>query len=219
MYNKIAASPTLMRILPFAVFAALTLLQGRFGEASQYWIYAAKAALGAGILWHFRLNLEEMRWKLSWEAVAAGILVFVAWVGLDGCYPVLAARGATFAPAHTYGSGSMGAVFFTAVRVVGASLVVPPIEEVFYRSFLYRYLIKQDFLTIPIGHINWPAFLISGVVFGVAHNEWLSGILCAFAYQAVVFRKKRLGDAITAHAVTNLLLAAWVVFKQAYHFW
>jgi len=35
-------------------------------------------------------------------------------------------------------------------------------------------------------------------IFGLAHFEWLAGILCAFAYQLLVCRKRRLGDAITA---------------------
>jgi hypothetical protein len=34
-----------------------------------------------------------------------------------------------------------------------------------------------------------------------------------------VIRKKRLGDAITAHAITNALLAVWVVSRNAWNFW
>jgi len=118
-----------------------------------------------------------------------------------------------------YGAGSFMAVFFIAVRAAGSSLVVPPLEEVFYRSFLYRYLIKSDFLKIPLERFQWRAFLVAGLVFGLGHYEWLPGILCAFAYQGLVCRKDRLGDAITAHAITNFLLAIWVVSRDAYYFW
>ena len=219
MFNKIFASPILVRVIPFGVFAALTLFQGRLGDTSQYWIYTLKTVVAVWLLWVVRPYVKEMRWKLSWEAVAVGIAVFVVWIGLDGYYPMMAARVESFNPSLTYGAGSALALVFTAVRIIGSSLVVPPLEEVFYRSFIYRYLVKSDFLNIPLGRLDWRAFLIAGAIFGIGHYEWLPGILCAFAYQGLVCRKNRLGDAITAHAITNFLLALWVITRGAYQFW
>lgn len=219
MFNRIFASPVLIRVLPFALFAALTMLQGRFGETSQYWIYAFKTIVGVWLLWLMRPHVREMKWKFSWEAVVVGVGVFLAWIGLEGIYPMLAERSGNFNPLQTYGSGSVAAIVFVAVRVIGSSLVVPPLEEVFYRSFLYRYLIKSDFMSVPLRQLNWRAFLLAGVVFGIGHYEWLPGILCAFAYQGLVCRKDRLGDAIMAHGITNFLLALWVITRQAYYFW
>jgi CAAX prenyl protease-like protein len=219
MFNKIVKSPLLIRVLPFAIFAALTIFQGSFGETSQYWVYTLKTLLGAGLLWLVRPHIPEMRWKLSWEAVVVGIGVFVAWVGLDGLYPMFSARTGSFNPLKTYGEGSGLAILFIAVRTIGSSLVVPPLEEVFYRSFLYRYLIRADFTGIPLSILNWRAFLLAGAIFGIGHYEWLPGIFCAFAYQWLTLRKNRLGDAMTAHAITNFLLALWVVGRHAYSFW
>jgi hypothetical protein len=219
MFNKILASPILVRVIPFAAFAALTVLQGRFGEASQYWTYALKTIVGAWLLWVVWPHVKEMRWSFSWEAVTAGIAVFVAWVGLDSHYWMPFSRSLIFNPLSTYGSGSALALIFLAVRTFGSSLVVPPLEEVFYRSFLYRYLIKPKFLEIPLTRFHWKAFLVACVIFGLGHYEWLSGILCAFAYQGLVIKKGRLGDAMTAHAITNFLLAIWVITHRAYYFW
>ncbi len=219
MFNKIVASPVLVRVLPFAVFAVLTLLQGRFGDSAQYWIYALKTLIGAWMVWLAWPYVKEMRWKLSWEAVVVAVVIFLAWVGLDGHYPLFAARQETFNPERTYGTGSASTLIFIAFRIIGSSLIVPPLEEVFYRSFIYRYLVKSDFLKIPLGYFDWRAFLIAGLVFGIGHYEWLPGILCAFAYQGLVIRKGRLGDAMTAHAITNFLLALWVVARSAYYFW
>ena len=219
MLNKIFLSPVLARVFPFAAFAALTLIQGWLGDAPQYWIYALKTVIGAWLLWMARPYVGEMKWKLSWEAAAIGVAVFLAWVGLDGHYPMLAHRTGSFNPQRTFGDGSALAAIFVIVRTIGSSLVVPPLEEVFYRSFIYRYLIKSNFLEIPLGHLQWRAFLIAGIIFGIGHYEWLPGILCAFAYQGLVCRKNRLGDAITAHAITNFLLALWVIFHKAFYFW
>ena len=62
--------------------------------------------------------------------------------------------------------------------------------------------------------------LITSIAFGLVHpQQWLAGILCGFAYQGLVCWKKRLGDAMTAHAITNLLLGLWVIWKNAWNFW
>ena len=219
MFNKIVASPILVRATPFAAFAVLTMLQGSFGDAGQYWIYALKTIIGAWLLWLLRPYIKEMKWSFSWEAVGVGVVVFIAWVGLDGYYPMLSKRAGAFNPFSTYGAGSAMAMVFIAVRIIGSSLVVPALEEVFYRSLIYRFLIKPNFLYVSLSRFEWRAFLIAGAVFGIGHFEWLPGILCAFAYQWLVIRKGRLGDAMTAHAITNFLLAIWVVTHRAYHFW
>jgi len=219
MFNKIFASPILVRVIPYGVFAVLTLLPGRLGGTSQYWIYALKTVAGAWLLWLVRPYVKELRWRISWEAVVVGLAVFWAWVGLDGHYPMLAERAGSFNPGLTFGAGSIFALVFTAVRIIGSTLVVPPLEEIFYRSFIYRYIIKSDFLSVSLGRLDWKAFLITAAIFGIGHYEWLPGILCAFAYQGLVCRKNRLGDAITAHAVTNLLLGLWVIARGAYRFW
>jgi CAAX prenyl protease-like protein len=218
-YRKICASPLLVRILPFVVFAALTMVQGRLGDSSQYWIYAAKTLIGAWLLWLARPYIKEMRWTFSWEAGVVGIAIFLVWVGFDGHYPMSFEPMSSFHPERTYGPGSALAIAFLAIRLLGSSLVVPPLEEVFYRSFLYRYLIKSDFQNVSLGRWEWKAFLICSLVFGLGHYEWLPGILCGLTYQGLVCRKGRLGDAMTAHAITNFLLGIWVITRQAYHFW
>jgi uncharacterized protein len=216
--DKIKSSHALARTAPFAVFALLTLVQGQFGDSAQYWIYALKTIVAAWLLWLFRRQVPELQWKFSWEAVAAGVAVFIVWVGLDGFYPMFP-RERSFDPARTYGQGSVLGLMLTGVRILGSTLVVPMLEEVFYRSFLYRYIIHSQFWKLPLGRFDLRAFLIVGAVFGIGHFEWLPGILCAFAYQALVCRKNRLGDALSAHAITNLLLGLWVVSRGAYYFW
>ena len=92
-------------------------------------------------------------------------------------------------------------------------------EEVFYRSFVYRYIRNPNFQSVPLGQFFWTPFLITSALFGFEHREWLAGILCGLAYQGLVCWKKRLGDAIIAHAVTNGLLAFWVINKHQWQFW
>jgi CAAX prenyl protease-like protein len=105
------------------------------------------------------------------------------------------------------------------VRVLGRSIVVPMIEEVFYRSFFYRYVAGADFLSIP--HRRWhpTAFVVTCLAFGLAHpGQWLQGIVCGAAYQWLVIRKDRLGDAMAAHGVTNLLISAYAIATGKWQF-
>lgn len=228
----LANFPAIARVAPFVVFLVLTACQGYFGEEGRYWLYLAKTLVGAWMLWMVRAVVQEMRWKVSWEAVVAGVVVFVVWIGLDRIVPTqqelwiklgLSKAPSTPTPAWNpfaqFGHGAELAWFFVFVRILGSSLIVPPLEEVFYRSFLYRWIARPDFASVPLGQFAWKPFLITALIFGFAHNEWLAGILCAAAYQGLVCWKKRLGDAMTAHAITNFLLGAWVVWRGAWQFW
>jgi uncharacterized protein len=217
--RKIEMSPAWVRVAPFIIFILLTATQGMFGEASRYWIYFAKTMVGAWMLWVVWPLISELKWKLSWEAAAVGVFVFVMWVGLDPFYPKLGQAGTAWNPHVEFGAGGYLALFFVGVRLMGSTLVVPPLEEVFYRSFLYRYLVKPDFEKVPLGLFSWTPFLVTAIVFGLTHHEWLAGILCGFAYQGLVIWKKRLGDAIMAHAITNFLLGLWVIGRGEWQFW
>ncbi|HXG46425.1 MAG TPA: CAAX prenyl protease-related protein [Methylomirabilota bacterium] len=234
-------SPLLARVLPFVIFVLLTFGQGQFGEGSRYWFYCAKTLVGAWLVWSMRPFVRELRWALSTEAVVAGVGVFVLWVGIDSLYPGLdeiharwlgpwltrlgVGSGEASPPATPWNpfvhfSASPALAWLIIVtRIVGSTLVVPPLEEVFYRSFLYRYLASPEFERVALGQWLWKPFLLTAVIFGLAHQQWLAGILCGFVYQGLVCRRQRLGDAVTAHAITNFLLGLWVVWRDAWHFW
>ncbi len=216
---KMRQSPIAARVLPLLIFVVLTCFQDAFGEAGRYWIYFAKTLVGAWLIWMARPWVAEMRWAFSWEALVVGIAVFAAWVGLDGFYPHFGAPGTPWNPLRHFGEASVAGWFFILVRTVGSACVVPPLEEVFYRSFVYRFVASSDFQKVPLSHFSWTALLVTSALFGFAHHQWLAGILCGLAYQWLVIRKGRLGDAMTAHAITNFLLAAWIVWKGDWKFW
>ena len=195
-------------------------MQGQFGEGSAYWLYGVKMLLVSPLLAFVWPHVKELRWRFSPEAVIAGILVFALWVGLDPHYPKWSDAPESPWNPFTYFESSTGIAWIIVVlRILGTTLLVPPVEEAFYRSFLYRYLTKSDFLSMPLGKFDLRSFIIVSAVFGIAHFEWLPGILCGLTYQWLVIRKQRLGDAMTAHAITNLLLGLWVVWKGQWQFW
>ncbi len=73
---------------------------------------------------------------------------------------------------------------------------------------------------MPFSRFHPLSFVVTALIFGPGeHYQWLAGILCGMAYQWLVIRKDRLGDAITAHALTNFLLGVWVIARDAWNFW
>jgi CAAX prenyl protease-like protein len=228
----LASSPVASRVAPFVIFVLLTAAQGKCGAASAYWFYLAKTLVGLWLIFEIRPLVPEMRWAFSWEAVAVGVGIFAVWVGVNGEWTTQSALwiklGIAHAPAQPaaawnpvaqFGPGSALARLFILTRILGSTWVVPPLEEIFYRSFLYRYIANQKFLDVPLNRFLPVPFLATALVFGLAHYEWLAGILCGAAYQWLVLRKNRLGDAMTAHAITNFLLGVWVVWRGAWNFW
>jgi membrane protease YdiL (CAAX protease family) len=239
--QNLARFPLAIRVVPFLIFLGLTFGQGACGEASRYWFYAAKTVVGAVMLWVIWPSVAELRWHFSWEAVAAGCGVFVLWIGSEGWYPdlftlqrdylcplfkkigleSLCSKNQTnplpWNPHTQFGPGLAWA--FVVVRLLGSAVIVPPLEELFYRSFVYRYLVKPDFQSVPLGLFRWWPFFLTSLVFGLSHREWLAGILCGFVYQGLVCYTKRLGDAMVAHALTNALLGGYVIVRGAWHFW
>jgi uncharacterized protein len=225
-------SPVAARVAPFVIFVLLTAAQGKFGAESAYWFYLAKTLVGLWLIFEILPLVPEMRWAFSWEAVVVGVGIFAVWVGINGEWTTQNSLWIKLGISHApktdpliwnpnfqFGPGSALAKLFIITRILGSTWIVPPLEEVFYRSFLYRYIAKQNFLDVPLNQFFPLPFLVTALVFGFAHDQWLAGILCGAAYQWLVLRKNRLGDAMTAHAITNFLLGVWVVWRGAWNFW
>ncbi len=217
--EKFRNSAIYARVAPFVIFLVLTFAPGISGdESSKYWFYLAKTLVGAWLIWEMRPFVSEMRWAFSWEAVVVGIAVFVMWVGIDPFYPHPQSSGKEWNPQAAFGRNSTLAVVFMTVRVLGSTFVVPPLEEVFWRSFLYRWFVRTDFQNMPFNRFHPTSFLVTAALFGSEHFQWLAGVLCGFAFQGLMLRKNRIGDAITAHAITNFLLGIYVCWKGAWQF-
>jgi CAAX prenyl protease-like protein len=222
--EKFRASPIYVRCAPFVIFVALTFCQGLFGKGGAYWMYGVKTIIGAMLVWEMRPFVPEMRWAFSLEAVAVGVAVFLIWVGLDPYVPHNFSSSApnpadAWNPFARYGAGSTTAWFYVGIHLFGSTFVVPPLEEVFYRSFLYRYFVNTKFETLPFKMFHPTSFIVTSLLFGMEHYELVQGILCGMAFQWLVINKNRLGDAMAAHAITNFLLGLWVVFRGDWHFW
>ena len=221
---RIAHLPALARIAPFAVYLIVLALEGQahhlFNDFDARWLYPLKILLVLGVLATFRLMYTELRgftFSLADAAlsVAAGMVVFVVWIGLDIPWAVLGEPGAGFDPRD---DGQINWLLVS-FRLAGAALVVPLMEELFWRSFLMRWIVQSDFFSVNPAAVTLSAVLLSSVVFGFEHHQWLAGIFAGVVYAWLYRRTGHLNYAIAAHAITNGALGVWVLTTGQWSYW
>ncbi len=106
----------------------------------------------------------------------------------------------------------------TVAKLVGSAFVIAPVEEVFFRSFLYRWVQKNDFRAVPLSRFDLSAFLWTVFLFTIEHDRPLVAATAGAFYGLVAIRFG-LASAILAHVATNLLLALYVIHQNAWAFW
>jgi hypothetical protein len=203
-------------VLPFVLFALLTYL-GPALDLSPLVIYPIKTALvGALLAVFWKKYRKEIVFTLDGYALLGGVLVFAVWVGLEGMYPQLGGAKEGFDPT----SLSVGSfAFFVSVRMLGAALVVPLMEELFWRSFAMRFLIETRFTSIPLGMFSAFSFGAVALAFGFEHARWLPGIIAGLVYAGLLCRTRNLFSPILSHAVTNALLGIYVLATGSWAYW
>lgn len=222
-----------IRIIPFAVFMGFiglqqvlewTVTKGWVDITSEQmlYLYPIKTLLVAGLLIFLWRQYEELNFSdlknLTHTAasIALGLVVFVLWINMDwGIATFGESKG--FDPFLIADDSTRNIIIF--FRICGAALVVPVMEELFWRSFMLRYVIKSDFTSVRIGTFTLNSFLICSVLFGLEHNLLLAGIMAGAAYAALLYWTKSISQCVLAHAVTNLVLGLYVLQTGYWQFW
>lgn len=215
------------RIAPFAVFMALLIARsqapadGAWGFDAQ-WLYGLSVVAAAGLLaWWWREYGELARQTLpdareSLIAVAAGAAVFVLWIHLDAPWMTIGVPSAPFQPLTATRAIDWPQVV---VRFAGAALLVPLMEELFWRSFLMRWIERPVFQGVAPQRVGVRAVLLSTFVFTLAHTLWLAAAIAGIVYALLYIKTGKLWVAVIAHAVTNGALGVWVIATGNWQFW
>jgi CAAX prenyl protease-like protein len=145
-----------------------------------------------------------------------GIVAIVIWIAINPFYPKMG-KAVPFDPT-TISSVAQRNVFI-GFRVFGAVMVVPVMEELFWRAFLIRWLVNEDFKSVAVGTFTWSSFAVTVALFGGEHYQWLAGLICGALYNWLYYRRKDVFACVVAHAVSNAALAAWVLARGDWKFW
>ena len=219
--NELLKKDWIPYVVPFVLFLLLTGPVQYFPVLTPY-LYILKTFIVGFLLWFWRHEYtEDISFNLSageWiTAFLCGILALVIWVVPEGYFYQLD-QSSCFDP-YALGESQAAMVGLISIRILGAALVVPVMEELFWRSFLMRYLIDSDFKSVSIGAFTWFSFIGVAVVFGLEHNRIVVGIIVGFLYGLLLIRQKKMMGVIFAHAVTNLGLGIYVLLTGKWMFW
>ncbi len=184
---------TAARIVPFIVFMLSGLVVNSFWQAPALG-FPLQAAMMAGALWLFRAPFLSLRWRLDPVAVLAGLAVGAGWIALapSGAAPLAGVEGLA--------AGAF--VLWAAIRVLGTALLVPVVEEAFFRGYLLARLDTGSW------QMRLAAIILSSLAFALLHGRILEAGLAGVVFALVMLRRGRLGDAILAHATANAAVAA-----------
>lgn len=220
-------SPLSVRILPFAVFMAFVVASSLLpapaaggGSWDTRFVYVARTVVVAMLLVAFWRHYSELAWaelkRCEWLfATLAGVAVFVIWIALDQPWAIVG-EPVAFDPRRPDGGIDW---MITAPRLLGLAIVVPAMEELFWRSFLMRWIDRPRFLEAVPSGTSRRSFVITAALFALEHNLWLAGLLAGFAYGWLYMRSGNLWSPLIAHAVTNALLGAWILATGNWHLW
>ena len=220
---------TFAAVAPYALWMALL-----FGLEATAVNYAVRTALTAAALsvaagmslsmfrpWQTRRSAAWLFW-----GVLVGLVVCVLWIAPESIpwyrdFSLLGAigfgGGAAEGPSP-YEPATCGWAL-TVVKLVGSAFVIAPVEELFFRSFLYRWLQNSDWTKVDLTKFDLSAFLWMVGLFALEHHTRLAAGAMAGAFYGYLAIRQGLGAAIVAHVVTNLLLGLYVIFTGQWGFW
>lgn len=207
-------------LLPMGVFLAFTFVGGQW-KNDYPTTYVLKTGVVAGLLLAVWRYYTKVRWTHLSLGFFVGVVGLVQWVGMEKLFmsvPWMSwtrmipdIRGDAFRPDKHFESAKVMWTFI-AIRWAGASLVVPFMEELFWRDFLWRSLASpNDYRLQQVGEYDRVAFFGTAVAFATVHPQWLTAIVWALLIGWLLWKTKSIGACIVAHATTNFLLGAYVL--------
>ncbi len=230
-------SPAVAHTAPLVIFMLLSATVGLFQiensalpwyqRAPEHWVYPFQCVIVGAVLLFSRQHYTLKPWRglgLAALLAAVGIAVWVLpasyyhegqpawweWLGI-------AARDKGFDPGvfAWHSSAWWTTVILRFVRMV---VIVPFVEELFWRGFLMRYVQAgdRDFTTVPFGHHSWRGFWIVTLAVTLIHQpaDYLGAFVWGSLVYLVAVRTKSLGACVLMHAMGNLLLGLYVLHTQ-----
>jgi uncharacterized protein len=186
---------------------------------SEFWIYPAQTILCGGLLLWFRRCYHFGRLGHGAFTLLVASAVFLLWI-FPQQFLGAAPRTNGFDP--TLLSGSSGISWLsTALRFLRLIVIVPFVEEIFWRAFLLRVVIDENFERVPFGKFSRLSFAVVTLAFAFSHArpDWPAALCAGALYNFVAYKTRGLTSCVVAHAVTNALLGLWILHTRQWGFW
>lgn len=184
-------------------------------------IYPLQVLICGAYLYYVR---RDITWDWSLRAAALGALFGLVGIAI-WLVPYVAgwipAEGG-FAPEQVLGHGSAATFLAYAFRFARAVLIVPLVEELFWRGYMMRWCVNRDFpQSVPLGTHSWLGYGLTTLAFMLVHNpvDYAGAFVYGSLAYALVVHTRRLTPAFVMHAVANLVMGLCAVYCQLPHLW
>lgn len=113
--------------------------------------------------------------------------------------------------------------FIVVLRFLRLVIVVPLVEEIFWRGFLMRFLcdIDGDYWKVPFGKFHWLSLVVVTAMFVMAHApvDYVAAAVFGILMYGVAVKTKSLTACIVMHATANFILGLYVLSTQQWGYW
>lgn len=247
MISRFRESATAAHIAPLFVFMALMAVPDMFRienpelpwyqKAPEHWLYPAQTMMCGALLLLFRPHYQLQPWRGLPLAVILAVIGIAAWIAPSWWFEKIRSEAAApewwswlglverkqgFDPTvlSAWPWAEKASVSLRFVRMV---IVVPLVEELFWRGFLMRYLNAGDgpWQRVPFGTHSWRAFGIVTVLVVLIHQpeDYLAALVWGSLIYGLAVRTRSLGACVIMHSVGNLLLGIYALRTQQWGFW
>lgn len=198
--SPITRDMTAAQILPFVAFMVSGLIAAALFDPAALG-YPLRVVIMAAAVIPFLALLRALPWRMDPLSWALGGGVGLLWIASQGG---ASASGAELAA--MLGAMSLAAaVGWSVLRLIGTILLVPLIEELFFRGYILSRLDGD----------GWPrkllAVTVSTAVFAVLHGRYLEATLAGLVFAWCALRRGRVTDAVQAHIAANAVVALGAV--------
>lgn len=186
-------------LLPFAVFMLSLLLVGALSNNPDAFYPLRITVVAVSLLWFWRSipsDLEFPDWREIYALPSMALAILWIWAG-----PTESMSLADVLP----NALDIEMLSWMAARVAGTVLVVPIVEELFFRGYL---LTKASTL---LYNNSWAAILVTSILFALLHSNIILAFAAGVLFGYVRIRTGRLVNAIACHALCNACIAAWAL--------
>lgn len=210
---------------PFAVFMVLLIVSPKLPFGQPWESILRVTVLIAALAYFSAPIIRTFRVEHLLGSVALGIGVCAMWVAPDLLVPGwrshwLFQNSITGTITNSIAPADLADPLVVTLRIVRAALLVPILEELFWRGWLPRWIVNPNWQSVPLGRYTTMAFVASSVLFAMEHGPyWEVGLLCGLIYNWWFWKTKSLGDIVLVHAVTNAALSAFVFATGKYEYW
>jgi uncharacterized protein len=220
--RSVAAYPSAPYVVPFVVFVALLGLPSILPAPPLADAVIRLVLMTAVILLIARPALD-FSLKAPVSSVLLGVVVFAIWIAPDLLFPGYRhelENAITGVAKSSMSPAALASAPVLTLRTVRAVVIVPIVEELFWRAWMMRWIISPNFRKIPLGTYSALSFWTVAVLFASEHGPyWDVGLAAGILYNWWMVRTRSLGDLILTHAVTNACLCAYVIAAGKWEYW